>query len=194
MDKCRRNIVVLEPSKIVYEGLYTSISKSEYNFSFFYVDSLIELETLMLKREISIVLVNPGIVQNRLKDFANLKKQYSETRWIGIIYAYYDNSILKQFDNLFPITEEVTKVIRIINKICNNKTSCKQQNEHLTERETDVLKWLAKGLSNKEIASKLNVSIHTVNTHRKNIMDKTSIRSLAGLTVYAVSKGIIPLE
>jgi len=189
MDKCS------EPSKILYEGLYTSISKSEYDFSFYYVDSLVELETLlMLKKEISIVLINPGILQNRLKEFSNLKKQYSETRWIGIIYAYYDNSILKQFDNLFPITEDVSKMIRIINKICNNKESAKNQNEQLTERETEVLKWLAKGLSNKEIADKLNVSIHTINTHRKNIMDKTDIRSLAGLTVYAVSKGIISLD
>jgi DNA-binding CsgD family transcriptional regulator len=194
MDKCRKNIVVLEPSRILYEGLYSSISKSEYDFSFYYVDSLVELETLMLKRDISIVLINPGIVQNRLKEFINLKKQYSETHWMGILYNYYDNSILKQFDNLFPITEDVSKIIRIINKICNNKTSGKQHNEHLTERETDVLRWLAKGLSNKEIAEKLNVSIHTVNTHRKNIMDKTSIRSLAGLTVYAVSKGIISLD
>lgn len=194
MDKCRRNIVVLEPSRILYEGLYTSISKSEYDYSFFYADSLVELETLMLKRDVSIVLINPSIIQNRLKEFTNLKKQYSETRWIGIIYAYYDNLILKQFDNLFPITEDVSKIIRIINKICNNKTTAQQQNEQLTERETDVLKWLAKGLSNKEIADKLNVSIHTINTHRKNIMDKTSIRSLAGLTVYAISKGIISLD
>ena len=71
MDKCRRNIVVLEPSRIIYEGLYTSISKSEYDYAFFYVDSLVELETLMLKRDISIVLINPGVVQNRLKEFAN---------------------------------------------------------------------------------------------------------------------------
>ena len=194
MDKCRRNIVVLEFSKIVYEGLYTSISKSEYDYAFFYVDSLVELEALMLKREISIVLINPGIVQNRLKEFANLKKQYPGVRWIGIIYAYYDNSILKQFDNLFSITEDVSKIIGIINKICNSKTSDKQQDEHLTDRETDVLRWLAKGLSNKEIADNLNVSIHTINTHRKNIMYKTDIRSLAGLTVYAVSKGIISLD
>ncbi len=194
MDKCRRNIVVLEPSKIVYEGLFASISQSEFDYAFFYVDSLIELETLMLKREISIVLINPGIVQNRSKEFSILKKQYSETRWIGIIYAYYDSSILKQFDNLFPITKDVSKLIRIINKICKNKTSDKLNDEHLTEREIDVLRWLAKGLSNKEIADKLNVSIHTINTHRKNIMDKTSIRSLAGLTVYAVSKEIISLD
>ncbi len=194
MDKCRRSIVVLEPSRILYEGLYTSISKSEFDYAFFYVDSLVELETLMLKRDISIVLINPGIVQNRFKEFTNLKKEYPGTRWIGIVYAYYDNSILNPLDNQFPITEDVSRLIRIINEICNNKTSDKLNDEHLTERETDVLRWLAKGLSNKEIAGKINVSIHTVNTHRKNIMVKTDIRSLAGLTVYAVTKGIISLE
>jgi len=56
------------------------------------------------------------------------------------------------------------------------------------------LKWLAQGLSNKEIADRLNLSIHTVNTHRKNIMDKTGVRSLAGLAIYAVSKGIVTLD
>lgn len=101
MDKCRRNIVVLEPSRIIYEGLYTLILKSEYDYSFFYADSLVELETLMLKKNISIVIINPGIVQNRLKEFSNLKKQYPKVSWVGIIYAYYDNSFLKQFDNLF---------------------------------------------------------------------------------------------
>ncbi|MFO7864205.1 MAG: hypothetical protein R6U85_09415, partial [Salinivirgaceae bacterium] len=109
MDKCRRNIVVLEPSRIIYEGLYTSISKSEYDYSFFYADSLVELETLMLKRDISIVLINPSVVQNRLKEFVNCKTKHTETRWIGIIYAYYDSSILKEFDTLFPITEDISR-------------------------------------------------------------------------------------
>jgi DNA-binding CsgD family transcriptional regulator len=194
MDKCRRNIVVLEPSRIIYEGLYTSISKTEYDYSFFYIESFAELETLMLKKEISIVLINPCIVQNRIKEFVNCKTKYSRTRWIGIIYAYYDSSILKEFDTLFPITEDISSIIRIINKTCKCRPSANTTTEHLTERETDVLKWLAKGLSNKEVADKLHVSIHTVHTHRKNIMDKTSIRSLAGLTIYAVSKGIVSLD
>lgn len=194
MDKCRRSIVVLEPSKILYEGLYVSISKSEYDYSFFYVDGLNELEALLIKRDISMVLINPCMVQNRLKEFVNLKKQYAKIKWIGIVYSYYDNALLREFDNRFSITEDVSKIIRIINKICNYKSTDNTKDEHLTERETDVLQWLATGLSNKEIADKLNVSIHTVNTHRKHIMDKTSIRSLAGLTIYAVSKGVISLE
>jgi DNA-binding NarL/FixJ family response regulator len=64
----------------------------------------------------------------------------------------------------------------------------------LSERETEVLIQLVKGLSHKEIADKLNISIHTVTSHRKNIIEKTGIKSLSGLTIYAITKKIIPLE
>ncbi|MFW5781575.1 MAG: response regulator transcription factor, partial [Bacteroidota bacterium] len=66
--------------------------------------------------------------------------------------------------------------------------------EVLSERETDVLVQLLKGLSNKEIAEKLHISKHTVISHRKNIVEKTGIKSLPGLTIYAISKKIIPVD
>ncbi|MCR5064628.1 MAG: helix-turn-helix transcriptional regulator [Bacteroidales bacterium] len=56
----------------------------------------------------------------------------------------------------------------------------------LSNREMDVLVLVAKGLSTKEIADKLNISVHTVNSHRKNITHKTGIKSVAGLAVYAM--------
>jgi DNA-binding CsgD family transcriptional regulator len=53
---------------------------------------------------------------------------------------------------------------------------------------------VARGLTNKEIASELNISPHTVISHRKNIVHKTGIRSVAGLTVYAVLNKFIDSE
>lgn len=61
----------------------------------------------------------------------------------------------------------------------------------LSEREIDVLKAVAQGYSNKEIAEKLFISANTVITHRKNITDKLGIKTIAGLTVYAIMKKII---
>lgn len=58
--------------------------------------------------------------------------------------------------------------------------------ESLSPREKDVLKWVVNGLSNKQIADKLNISIHTVITHRKNITNKLEIKSVSGLTIYAI--------
>ena len=64
----------------------------------------------------------------------------------------------------------------------------------LSEREIDVLKAVALGLSNKEIAEKLFISINTVVTHRKNITEKLGIKTIAGLTVYALMNNFISPE
>lgn len=82
-------------------------------------------------------------------------------------------------------------------KIIKDKTSSITQEEEnkpnveLSEREIDVLRLLLDGYSNKEVADKLFISTHTVISHRKNISAKTSIKSLAGLTIYAIQNGII---
>lgn len=64
----------------------------------------------------------------------------------------------------------------------------------LSEREKDVLRAVVRGMINKEIADALNISINTVITHRRNIVTKLGIRSVAALTIYAVTHGIISLD
>lgn len=63
--------------------------------------------------------------------------------------------------------------------------------EPLSKREKEVLRLLAGGLINKEIAECLHISIHTVITHRKHIMQKLHSQSLSKLAIYAVQHGII---
>lgn len=64
----------------------------------------------------------------------------------------------------------------------------------LSAREREVLQLLAEGKSTKEISSQLQVSVKTVETHRKQIMDKLNIHSIAQLTKYAIREGLTPLE
>ena len=61
----------------------------------------------------------------------------------------------------------------------------------LTEREREVLQLLAEGNSNKEIAGRLHLSVYTVETHRKRILEKTNLHGTAELILYAVRKGIV---
>ncbi len=63
--------------------------------------------------------------------------------------------------------------------------------ELLTSREREILQLLAEGKSNKEIAGVLNLSSHTVETHRRNLQDKLNLHSFAELILYAVRKRII---
>jgi DNA-binding NarL/FixJ family response regulator len=62
---------------------------------------------------------------------------------------------------------------------------------HVTERETEIIKAIAEGLSNKLIADKLNLSTHTVNTHRKNIMQKLGVNNTAGVVMFAVKNNLL---
>jgi DNA-binding NarL/FixJ family response regulator len=59
----------------------------------------------------------------------------------------------------------------------------------LSTRERDVLLAIAEGLSNKEIACRLDVGVRTVETHREHIMNKLNIHNVAGLTRFAIAKG-----
>jgi DNA-binding NarL/FixJ family response regulator len=61
----------------------------------------------------------------------------------------------------------------------------------LSQRETEVLRLIASGRMNKEIAQELGISINTVLTHRKNITAKLGIKSVSGLSFYAMMNGIV---
>jgi two-component system, NarL family, response regulator NreC len=64
----------------------------------------------------------------------------------------------------------------------------------LSAREREVLQMLAEGLATKEVASRLHLSAKTVESHRKSVMDKLEIRSIAELTRYAIREGLTPLD
>ncbi len=73
-------------------------------------------------------------------------------------------------------------------------SKARPQSPILSKRENEVLQLIAEGKSTKEIAASLYVSVKTVETHRKQIMDKLDIHSIAGLTKYAVREGLTPLH
>ena len=72
--------------------------------------------------------------------------------------------------------------------------SSNDNSEPLTEREQDIIIGLVQGQKNKAIAKNLNLSVHTVATHRRNISQKLQIHSLAGLTIYAIVNGLVDIS
>ena len=94
--------------------------------------------------------------------------------------------------NTLCVDESESDIISNINLIlekqnhnANNTTST------LSQREIEVLRLIASGRLNKEIAQELNISVNTVLTHRKNITAKLGIKSVSGLSFYAMMNGII---
>ena len=77
-------------------------------------------------------------------------------------------------------------------RILESTSMRKSDRTDLSAREMDVLREISTGITNKEIADKLCISVNTVITHRKNISAKLGIRSASGLSLYAMMNGIIP--
>jgi len=94
------------------------------------------------------------------------------------------------------INDSHTLICYKVNEILNSfvVSQNKETDAELTRREIEVLQLLTKGYSNKEIADQLFVSTHTVISHRKNISEKTGIKSASGLTMYAILKKIIDVS
>ncbi|MCL5028514.1 MAG: response regulator transcription factor [Bacteroidetes bacterium] len=81
---------------------------------------------------------------------------------------------------------------KILDVILEKKRDEINLESDLTDREVEIIRLIAERYSNREIAEKLFISIHTVYTHRKNIMKKLNLKSPVELILYAIDKGIIP--
>lgn len=90
------------------------------------------------------------------------------------------------------LSDSPEETLRRLSAMVTTEEDTLGQNSHvLTVREIEVLKGVASGRTNKEIADMLCISVNTVITHRKNVTNKLGIRSASGLSLYAMMNGII---
>jgi len=110
---------------------------------------------------------------------------------VALVYQYVEREVLKACDGVVDIRDGRAVIVDTLSQAIPAAEQNSTASYELTKRETAVLIELAKGKTNKEIADALNVSVHTVISHRKNITHKTGIKSVAGLTVYAMLNNLI---
>lgn len=113
-----------------------------------------------------------------------------------------DTSILQAYDESITLYEDVESLQQKILRVAipadtddeDEKNLPLQETEQLSQREKEIVICVVKGMTNKEIADRLFLSIHTVNTHRRNIARKLEIHSAAGLTIYAIVNKLVELS
>ena len=112
---------------------------------------------------------------------------------VALTSVYFENQLLKQYDGVIEINDSLQRIKSTLNQVVKTARKSMDDNEStmLSDREKAVLVCLSQGKKNNEIAEALNISVHTVITHRKNIIKKTGIKSVAALTVYAILNNLI---
>ncbi len=109
---------------------------------------------------------------------------------VGIDFASQSSFDATLFDEVLFLSDSQGALIDKLNKL-SGSVSMKRSTSQLSQREIEVLKLVALGQSNKQISEKLFISIHTVITHRKHITARLGVKSISGLTLYAVINHLI---
>ena len=191
-----KRILLIEPSILVREGFKNLLEEGNtFIIAGSYPDTT-QLEERCSKHRTNILICNPILMnfqhRNSVRSFFNIP---ADILLVAFVYTLVDDLILQQFDAVININDDRTRIInklQALHKEIPNET--KADNENLSDRENEILISVVKGLTNKEIADKHFISIHTVISHRKNIIRKTGIKSVSGLTVYALLNNLIGYE
>jgi len=144
-----------------------------------------ELKLLIIK-----YLPQDGLHNNQLT--ATLHDIYENEVWLRQHAMVEDHIFVPAIRRLEQITKQQDVTRNISGMVFGNATA--QNPDALSDREKDVIISLVQGMSNKEIADHLCISINTVITHRRNIARKLQIHSPAGLTIYAIVNGLVDIS
>ena len=187
-------IAIAEPSsmlRIGLEQLLRELPDAEVVFS---TDNLNSLYARINALRPDVLIVNPLLYDYAKR--ATLRAEFDQLpnlRLVGLVTAYLESQHQRQFAGIIELNDDLQRVKSTIHQVTKTIQSDDDESDTdpLSDREKDVLVCLSKGLKNNEIADQLNISVHTVITHRKNIVRKTGIKSVAALTVYAILNNLI---
>ena len=185
----KTRVLIAEPSEIIVAGLVQLLSEVSRFKILDPVTDTSMLDERIIASKPDVVIVNATLVPS-----AASVRTDRNISVIALVYQYVEQLHLRRFDAVIDIRESRASIAETIIEATKTQTQHDGDNTtnyELSKRETAVLVLVAKGLTNKEIAEQLNVSPHTVMSHRKNIVHKTGIKSVAGLTVYAMLNNLI---
>ena len=190
-------IVIAESSVIIRSGLAVVLRRLP-NLSVQPVEIATpeSLTHYMQMHTPDIVIANPNF--GGWFDLTTFKAAHEKSgiRYMALISSVTDPNMLKAYDGHFSICDDLDTIAAQINQILHTEEPEEENGEQdvLSQREKEIVTCVVKGMTNKAIADKLFLSIHTIITHRRNIARKLQIHSPAGLTIYAIVNKFVALE
>lgn len=193
MNKSVR-ITIAESSEVIRRGIFSIIKKEPtLHLEMSEIWEVEQLKKNLQWQRPDVLIINPSFLG--IFSLAQLKKETDapHMKCVALQTSLADTASMRSYDEVISIydTSDMIreKLIRLISSPEEEKL-----HEALTLREKEVIAEVIKGLTNKQIADKLCLSAHTVNTHRRNISSKLNIHSVSGLTIYAIVNKLIELE
>jgi DNA-binding CsgD family transcriptional regulator len=187
------SVIISEPSYLIKRGISALIGDIVQTEIVFIEDTQ-ELNHYLDTNTVEAVFINEHIL-NEMADTELFFQLKADTRYIAISDNPEKLRDKRKFDAVLDKNASKYNIIPLIESLLQSKNNETNQTDSLlSTREQDVLKQVAMGYTNQEIAERLHISRHTVISHRKNITSKLGIKTVSGLTVYAVLNDLIPKD
>ena len=186
-------VVIADNSAIIRAGITTVLKRlPNYTFSTNEISNLETLQMFLRLHTPEILLINPLILSNNT--ISAIKKEFPKIKTVAILSSFIDSKTLTDFDDTISIFDETDSIITKMDGLLTKNEEESTDTEQLSYREKEIIACIVKGMTNKAIADKLSISIHTVITHRRNITKKLLIHSAAGLAIYAIVNKIVEIQ
>lgn len=183
-------IGLLIPSSVMTKGL-TSILRKMQDVDVVFTELNLESVATTGNVKPSIIIVDPLACNSDW--LSSLRSENPSLRVIGFVHTSLPQFVQRYFDETISIYDSDNTIIQTIKKNVTIEDA-EMRGKDLSPREKEVIVGIVKGLSNKEIASEMNVSVNTVMTHRRNIASKLHIHTPAGLTIYAIVSNLVRID
>lgn len=192
----RYNVGILSPSHIVTSGLCSLQEQiKEMAFTFISLNDN-DIESQITKHHLVAVIADPLSKSfHQLIELRNENEKSKSIPLITISSSLLPNDLSEIADARLSIYDSPATIIQTIQSLVSSHVNeVEDARTDLTPREKEIVVGIVKGLSNKEIAQEINVSVNTVMTHRRNIASKLQIHSPAGLTIYAIVSKLVSID
>jgi DNA-binding NarL/FixJ family response regulator len=194
----KKTVALITPSAMVSKGLEDILDESgEFKVEECFRDISRPVEARLGTLDPDVVIIDPSVLDFRSrKDGRSRLADICDSIVIALGGPGLTDEVLRQYDgsiSIYDSREDILRKTRSSVEAKQSETLVSDSGE-LSAREKEILVCVAKGMLNKEIADKLCLSIYTVITHRKNITRKTGIKTVAGLTVYALLNNLIDMS
>ena len=193
------HVIIADLSPLTRLGLITLLNHMKYPFHIREISTPDKLSGLTARDLGDMLIISCSFLQKCPPVLIqHMQKQFNSTIWILIFDSENFPEKYLKFAEIIEYTDHDKTIMRKLERQLNviyRYNPVQNTSEEISDREKDVLRLVAIGLTNKEIGDKLFISSHTVITHRKNITAKLGIKTIAGLTMYAlINHLIIPEE
>ncbi|MDE6317885.1 MAG: LuxR C-terminal-related transcriptional regulator [Muribaculaceae bacterium] len=186
------NIILCTPSTIEFNGLCTVLRNVlRMSVSFRAVETTVLDGGNLLPSNADLLICDPVAVTRA--SLLAIRRSSPKLKIILLYHTALPQDYVREYDAAISVYDSEATIEQTVTSLFATRKSSDGASD-LTQREKEIIMGVVKGLSNKEIAANINVSVNTVMTHRRNIAAKLQIHSPAGLTVYALMSNLITLD